>query len=112
MKIRKLKVENLRGLSHVECDFDAPINIIVGPNAIGKTTILEAIRLAKALLTPRYYAEGQQVLQSLGAVSPHPQLASYLDFGALTRDPAEPTRISMSIELAPMEVEFVKSVKE
>ena len=47
MKIRKLKIENLRGLSHVECDFDQPTNVIVGPNAVGKTTILEAVRLAK-----------------------------------------------------------------
>jgi len=112
MKIRKLKIENLRGLSQIECDFDAPINIIVGPNAIGKTTILEAIRLAKALLMPRYFSEGQQVLISLGAISPHPHLASYLDYSALTRDPAEPIHISMTFELTPAEVEFIKSAKD
>ncbi len=112
MKIRKLTIDNLRGLSHIECDFDAPINIIVGPNAIGKTTILEAIRMAKALLMPRYFTEGQQVLVSLGAVSPHPQLASYLDFGALSRDSAEPIRVSFSIELTKQEVDFIKSVKD
>ena len=112
MKIRKLIIENLRGLSHVECNFDKSINIIVGPNAIGKTTILEAVRMVKALLMPRYFGEGQQVLTSLGALSPHPQLASYLDFGALARDITEPIRISMSIELGPNEVEFIKSGKE
>jgi len=109
MKIRKLKIENLRGLSHVECDFDQPTNIIVGPNAIGKTTILEAIRMAKALLMPRYWQEGQQVLVSLGAMSQHPQLSSYLDYGALARDASEPLRVSMSIELGASEVEFIKS---
>ena len=70
MKIQKLKIENLRGLSDVGFEFDQPTNVIVGPNAIGKTTILEAIRLVKALLMPRHFQEGQQVLISLGAMSP------------------------------------------
>jgi recombinational DNA repair ATPase RecF len=109
MKIRKLKIENLRGLSHVECDFDQPTNIIVGPNAIGKTTILEAIRMAKALLMPRFWQEAQQVLVSLGAMSQHPQLSSFLDYAALARDTSEPLKVSMSIELGADEVGYVKS---
>lgn len=72
MKLRKLRIENFRGLSAVEFDFDKPLSVIVGPNAIGKTTMLEAIRLAKGVLIPRYFQEGQQVLTSLGAASPHP----------------------------------------
>ncbi|HIP33737.1 MAG TPA: hypothetical protein EYG89_03185, partial [Bacteroidia bacterium] len=64
MKIKKLRIINLRGLSDVELEFDQPTNVIVGPNAIGKTTILEAVRLAKAMLMPRYFQEGQQVLIS------------------------------------------------
>jgi predicted ATPase len=110
MKIRKLKIENLRGLSNIECEFDQPTNIIVGPNAIGKTTILEAVRLAKALLMPRYFQEGQQVLVSLGAVSPHPQLNSYIDFSALAREPLEPIKVSMSIEISASETDYLKSV--
>ena len=83
MKLRKLCVENFRGLSAVEFEFDEKTNVIVGPNAVGKTTVLEAIRLAKALLMPRYYQESQQVLVSLGAISPHAQLGlNYVDFGA------------------------------
>ncbi len=112
MKIRKLKIENLRGLSHIECEFDKPTNIIVGPNAVGKTTILEAVRLTKALLMPRYFQEGQQVLVSLGAVSPHPQLNSYIDFDALARDPLEPIKVSMSIEVSAIETEYLKSVEQ
>jgi predicted ATPase len=111
MKIRKLTIENLRGLSHVECDFDQPTNIIVGPNAIGKTTVLEAIRLAKGLLMPRYLEEGQQVLTSLGAMSMQPQLRGYLDYGALARDPAEPLKIFMTIEIETGEVEYLKQVQ-
>src|SRR6185312_11828467 len=76
MKLRKLKIENFRGLSSIDCEFDKPTNIFVGPNAIGKTTVLEAIRLAKTLLMPRYFQEGQQVLVSLGAVSQHPLISA------------------------------------
>lgn len=50
MKIRKLRIENFRGLSQVEFDLEKPMSVIVGPNAVGKTTVLEAVRLAKALL--------------------------------------------------------------
>jgi len=109
MKIRNLNIENFRGLSSIECNFDKPINIIVGPNAIGKTTILEAIRLTKALLMPRYFQEGQQVLTALGATSPHPQLNSYFDFSALARDGSAPVSVSMSIELNGDELNYLKA---
>ncbi|MCF6156722.1 MAG: recombinase RecF [Candidatus Brocadia sp.] len=111
MRIRKLKIENLRGLSNVECEFDQPTNVIVGPNAIGKTTILEAVRLTKALLMPRYFQEGQQVLVSLGATSPHPQLSNYIDFSALAREPNEAVRVQMQLEMNANELEYLKSVR-
>jgi len=58
MKIKKLRIQNFRGLSDVHFDFDQPTNVIVGPNAIGKTTILESIRLVKALLMPLCWFSG------------------------------------------------------
>jgi AAA15 family ATPase/GTPase len=112
MKLRNLRVDNFRGLSQVEFDFDKPLSIIVGPNAIGKTTILEAVRLAKALLMPRYFQEGQQVLTSLGAASPHPQLSWYLDFAALARDPNEAVKVSLKIEIDTDEIKYLESEKE
>lgn len=112
MKIRTLRVENLRGLSHIECTFDQPTNVIVGPNAIGKTTILEAIRIMKALLMPRYYQEGHQVLTSLGAISPHPQLASYLDYSALARNPDDPIIVFATIDLSDTEVDYIRKAMD
>ncbi|KAF0145047.1 MAG: SMC domain protein [Nitrospirae bacterium] len=100
MKLRKLRISNFRGLSDVEFDFDQPTNVIVGPNAIGKTTILEAVRLVKALLMPRYYQETQQVLVSLGAISPHSQLVSNIDYLSLARDPLASLSISIRFELS------------
>jgi ABC-type molybdenum transport system ATPase subunit/photorepair protein PhrA len=85
--------------------------IIVGPNAIGKTTVLEAIRLAKSLLIPRYFQEGQQVLVSLGAMSPHPHLNNYLDFSSLARDQSIPVKIQMNLEINNDELEYILSIK-
>lgn len=112
MKIQKLRIENLRGLSDVSLEFDQPTNVIVGPNAIGKTTILEAVRLVKALLMPRYFQEGQQVLVSLGMMSPHPQLNNYLEFSSVARDQNIPVKIQMVMELNSEEVAYLLSSKD
>jgi predicted ATPase len=71
MYIRHLAIRNLRALEDIDCELGPRINVIVGPNAVGKTTILQAMRLVKALLAPRTNQETQQVLVSLGAASPH-----------------------------------------
>ena len=112
MRIKNLKIENLRGLSDVSFEFDQLTNVIVGPNAIGKTTILEAVRLVKGLLMPRYFQEGQQVLVSLGAMSPHPHLNNYLDFSSLARDDSIPIEIRITFELDNDEVQYISSAKQ
>jgi predicted ATPase len=71
MRLTHLVVRNFRGLEDIEVEFDNRVNVIVGPNAIGKTTVLEAIRLAKALLAPRSQNEAQQTLQALRIAVPH-----------------------------------------
>lgn len=43
MKIRKLKLKNYRKFSELELNFDSGINIIVGDNEAGKSTISQAI---------------------------------------------------------------------
>lgn len=71
MHLRTLSVKNFRLLDDIFIEFKNGINVIVGPNASGKTTILEAIRLAKAILAPRTASETQQVLLSLNAAPQH-----------------------------------------
>ncbi|MDE2776172.1 MAG: AAA family ATPase [Chloroflexota bacterium] len=46
MHIEKLVVKNYRRLKYVKIDFNQELNIIVGNNETGKSTILEAINLA------------------------------------------------------------------
>lgn len=49
MKLRNIKIQDFRGISHFEWDFAnvfgevEPLTIIVGPNSSGKTTVLDAI---------------------------------------------------------------------
>ncbi|MDB5713026.1 MAG: hypothetical protein JWO15_423 [Sphingomonadales bacterium] len=71
MHLKTLTIKNFRALTDITVELGSGINVIVGPNAIGKTTILEAIRLAKSLLSQRVASEAQQTLISLGGTSPH-----------------------------------------
>lgn len=71
MRLAQFVAKNFRALEDVEVEFDNRVNVIVGPNAIGKTTVLEAIRFSKALLAPRTQNESQQTIMALGAGVPY-----------------------------------------
>jgi predicted ATPase len=92
MRLRSLVIKNFRGLESIEVEFDNLVNVIVGPNAIGKTTVLEAIRLTKALLAPRTQQESQNALVSLGAAVPY--LPQRIFPEAIARDVSRPIEIS------------------
>jgi len=52
MRLAEARIRNFRGLKNIEFSTSSPVTVIVGPNAVGKTSIFEAIRLHKALLSP------------------------------------------------------------
>jgi len=83
-------------------DFRPGANLIVGPNAVGKTTVLEAVRLAKAVLAPRTTQESSQVLISLGAISP--QLPQMFNFDAIAKDSKQPIEITCKFRLNDTEI--------
>jgi predicted ATPase len=102
MYLRTLIAKNFRALTNIAVEFTPGVNVIVGPNATGKTTILEAIRLPKALLASRTSNEATQTLLALGAASPHapqqiiaPSLAQNID---------EPLEIRCGYQLLPEEI--------
>src|ERR1700722_661098 len=103
MRLQHLSVRNFRALEDISVTFRGLADVIVGPNAVGKTTILEAIRLTKAILAPRIANEGQQALISLGAISPH--LPQQINFAALARNPKAPLVIACRYELTQAEVD-------
>lgn len=43
MKINKLKIEGVGGIKNLDLSFNSDMNLLCGPNGIGKTTILESI---------------------------------------------------------------------
>lgn len=45
MNIKKIEISNFRKIKKIEFDFSERTNLIYGNNAVGKTTILEAIFL-------------------------------------------------------------------
>ncbi|HEX4427260.1 MAG TPA: AAA family ATPase, partial [Terriglobales bacterium] len=91
MHLKSLHVKNFRALEEIDVDFESPVSVIVGPNAIGKTTLLEAIRLLKAFVAARTQTETSQSLIALGAIAPHnPQT---LIVEAIARDVTRPIEI-------------------
>ena len=110
MHISKLKVKNFRGLEDIEFVPGSGINVLVGPNAVGKTSVLEAIRLTKALLAPRYREEVTQVLQSLGAATPHMMFGEQqIDFTALAGNETKALDISVELSLSQREIGVLES---
>ena len=108
MKLQNISIENFRGLKEIRFALDPHANVIVGPNAVGKSTVLEAIRLAKAILAPRTPNENSQVLLNLGAASPH--MPQQLSLKPLTLDESRPLRIDCRYILNDTEIADARSL--
>ena len=107
MKLRSVSIRNFRAIKAHSFNLNSSINVLVGPNASGKTTVLEAIRLNKAMLAPRTQNEAHQVLNALGATSPHNQAAT--KYKSIANDIGVPININCSYELDVGEITLLKS---
>ena len=108
MHLTRLRINNFRALEEIDVSFDSRVSVIIGPNAIGKTTVLEAIRLAKGVLAPRTQNEPNQVLISLGALSPH--MPQRLFSAALTNKPDIPLSVKCTYQLVDDEIAQLRLV--
>jgi predicted ATP-binding protein involved in virulence len=102
MHLKSVYIKNFRSIDQLSFELNSGINLLVGPNAVGKTTVLEAIRLCKGLLAPRTQQESRQVLISLGAVSN--ALPNNFNMSAIARDPTNPIVITCDFALNDREV--------
>jgi AAA ATPase domain len=109
MKLEHVSVKNFRVVDEVEFDLGPVANIICGPNATGKSSILEAIRLVKAVVAPRVQNETQQVLIQLQAVSPH--FPQQINIAALAGDATKPCTIETVYKLDDDEITALPSLK-
>jgi predicted ATPase len=108
MHLHKLRISNFRAIENIEVEFDTLVSVIIGPNAIGKTTILEAVRLAKSVLAARTQNESNQTLFSLGITSPH--MPQRLFPAALTTNANLPTVIKCSFKVEAAEVSTMEQM--
>ena len=110
MKIRRLIIKNFRQLKDIDLEISKDLSVIVGPNASGKSTIFEAIRLAKAVLFPRMQDELRIVLINLGATSAHffnGQLQ--MDISAIAGDTDQPVIVGIHIKFTQEEIDIIRS---
>ncbi len=108
MHITNVLVQNFRALEDIDVNFETRVSVIVGPNAAGKSTVLESIRLARGLISARTPSESAQVLNSLGASSPH--AAGRIRFEALARDVGKQLRIRLKFSLSPEDLKVLTSL--
>lgn len=52
MKVTKLSIANLRAIEMAEFSFGPDLNLVVGVNGVGKSTILDAIRICMSRVLP------------------------------------------------------------
>lgn len=103
MWLKAITIKNFRTIENLHIDFDKRCNVIVGPNAIGKTTLLEAIRLTKATLAPRTVNETQQAFITLGALTPHNP--TQVNTTAIAREHLQSILIDTTFELHDVELQ-------
>lgn len=56
MKITKLDVTNLRGFEHASFELDPSFTLLVGVNGVGKSSVLEALRISLSRVMPKFTA--------------------------------------------------------
>ncbi|MGL4992995.1 MAG: AAA family ATPase [Bacteroidales bacterium] len=53
LKITDITVENFRGIERIECSLDPNINVIIGENGTGKSSLLDSVAIVMSWFTAR-----------------------------------------------------------
>lgn len=109
MRLAELKIKNFRGLEDISLSGteQATAITIAGANAVGKTTILEAIRLLKVVLAPTYGQETVEALRDMGVMVAG-QLN--LEISSIIRNPRIPLTITASFILDEEEIIYLRTM--
>jgi DNA replication and repair protein RecF len=80
MKIKQLSLTNYRGFKRLEIDFENPWTLILGDNAQGKTSILEAIHFLSVLTSSQTTNDRQVInLASMNDVPPFARIQAGIE---------------------------------
>ncbi len=71
MIIRKVQLEPFGGFSRLACDFEGGLNVVLGPNEAGKTTLVNAI-YAALFIPPDVKKNSQDWKNIISRYLPHP----------------------------------------
>jgi DNA repair exonuclease SbcCD ATPase subunit len=72
MRLKKLNVKNFGAIESAEVEFGPGLNVLHGPNDLGKSTLVEAIRLG--LLLPHVSTHGERFLAWGGGPEPEVEI--------------------------------------
>lgn len=72
MKLRRLRVTDFAGIVHADVEFGPGLNVLYGPNDLGKSTLADAVRAA--LLLPHGSSHAEQYLPWSGGNHPEVEL--------------------------------------
>src|SRR5689334_21801756 len=68
MKLHRLRVANFAGVREADIEFGHGLNVLYGPNDLGKSTLVDAIRLA--LLLPQTSSQVEEYVPWTGGRDP------------------------------------------
>lgn len=88
MQIKKLKLENFRGIEEIEIELLPNMNVFVGINGAGKSTILDAIAISLSWLVNRI-----QKAESKGMTIPDESIRNESNYSSITIDILENNQI-------------------
>ena len=67
MKVKHLKLENVRGFDFAKFDFQPDFNLVIGENGVGKSSALDALRLCLSSIVYRFNKVRSQVKVDLSS---------------------------------------------
>lgn len=107
MKIRELRIENIKGIKNLALDAIGDVAVIAGPNGCGKSCIFDALRIFKTSYGTYTSQEANQLYNEMGI-----KIQATHGHRTIFRDPTKYISVACKIELSNKEIENINEVLE